>query len=214
MKKYLMAAAMLLAVMNGKAQTEQLSINDFTVNAGEQVKADFNLTNPDKKYCALQFDLALPDGLSIPVSSRTGNLLVTLNNDEETGRTVDHTVSALQQEDGSYRFVIISLTNAEFYETAGAIGTITVDATGATSGTFSGRISGVIAVQADGTKSYLPETQFNVTVNPATGISSFSASHPADVYDLQGNKVRSQATGTEGLARGVYVVGGQKVVVK
>jgi hypothetical protein len=38
--------------------------------------------------------------------------------------------------------------------------------------------------------------------------------HPVDVYNLQGNKVRSGVTTLEGLAKGIYIVNGRKMVVK
>jgi hypothetical protein len=37
---------------------------------------------------------------------------------------------------------------------------------------------------------------------------------PADVYSLSGQMVRKDATELDGLPRGVYIVGGQKIVVK
>lgn len=53
-----------------------------------------------------------------------------------------------------------------------------------------------------------------LTVFPVNGIASILATHPADIYTLTGLKVRSQATTTNGLRPGVYVVNGQKVLVK
>lgn len=48
----------------------------------------------------------------------------------------------------------------------------------------------------------------------ATGISTISttANNAQDVYDLNGRKVRSGSTSLEGLPRGVYIVGGKKVI--
>ena len=48
----------------------------------------------------------------------------------------------------------------------------------------------------------------------ATGIAEVSVSHPVDVYTLQGNKVRTQATTLKGLPTGIYIVNGRKVRVK
>ena len=53
-----------------------------------------------------------------------------------------------------------------------------------------------------------------LTVTEASGIMSISVEHPVDVYDLQGSKVRSRATTLKGLAKGVYIVNGSKVIVK
>ena len=51
-------------------------------------------------------------------------------------------------------------------------------------------------------------------VTEATGIAEVSVSHPVDVYTLQGNKVRAQATTLKGLPTGIYIVNGRKVRVK
>lgn len=216
MKRMMMAAAaVLLSAMSVMAQSESVSVSDFSINAGEQTKVDFNLTNPTNKYCALQFDLFLPTGITIPTSARTGLLLVSLNNDEETGRTVDHTAAVDKAANGSYRFVISSMTNKEFYESAGAIGTITLECDAdVAAGTYEGSLENVIVVKADETKVTLDKATFNVTVVNTTGIKGVSMDSPTDVFDVKGNKVKSNATTLNGLQKGVYIVNGQKVVVK
>jgi hypothetical protein len=49
-----------------------------------------------------------------------------------------------------------------------------------------------------------------------TGISIIPTSDTKsqDVYDLNGRKVRSGSMSLDGLPRGIYIVGGKKVVVK
>ena len=37
---------------------------------------------------------------------------------------------------------------------------------------------------------------------------------PADIYDLQGRIIRHQATSTNGLPKGIYLINHRKVVVK
>ena len=53
-----------------------------------------------------------------------------------------------------------------------------------------------------------------LTITESTGIMTISVEQPVDVYDLQGNKVRSRATTLKGLAKGMYIVNGSKVMVK
>ena len=53
-----------------------------------------------------------------------------------------------------------------------------------------------------------------LTIIESTGIGEISVTSPADVYTLQGHKVRTKATTLEGLPKGVYIVKGNKVVVK
>ena len=59
-------------------------------------------------------------------------------------------------------------------------------------------------------------TYFNgkLTIEEADGILGISVEHPADVYDLQGNKVRSKITTLKDLSKGVYIINKKKVLVK
>lgn len=82
-------------------------------------------------------------------------------------------------------------------------------------------------VTADGTSDYYQGNRLEIDMPQckklvvtalfdATGIGIIPANgtKPQDVYDLNGRKVRSGSTSTEGLPRGIYIVGGKKVVVK
>ena len=53
-----------------------------------------------------------------------------------------------------------------------------------------------------------------LTIIESTGIGEISVTSPADVYTLQGHKVRIKATTLEGLPKGVYIVNSKKIVVK
>ena len=53
-----------------------------------------------------------------------------------------------------------------------------------------------------------------LTITEADGILGISVEHPADVYDLQGNKMRSKMTTLKDLPKGVYIINGRKVLVK
>ncbi len=52
-----------------------------------------------------------------------------------------------------------------------------------------------------------------LTGKGTTGISSVTTGHKAtDVYDLKGRKVRTGSTSLEGLPKGIYIIGGKKVI--
>ena len=89
--------------------------------------------------------------------------------------------------------------------------TITTSATSASEpGTYDIIISGASATNYDIT--YVKGT---LTITPnSTGIIEISAENPVDVYNMQGNKVRSKATTLSGLPKGIYIVNGRKVIVK
>jgi len=51
-------------------------------------------------------------------------------------------------------------------------------------------------------------------IGDITGINILQQEKSADVYDLRGNKVASDAAALKGLAKGIYIIGGRKVVIK
>ena len=53
-----------------------------------------------------------------------------------------------------------------------------------------------------------------LTITESTGIRNISMNHPADVYDMRGNMIRSKATTLKGLATGLYIVNGRKITIK
>ena len=62
----------------------------------------------------------------------------------------------------------------------------------------------------------MPQGSLAVTaILDATGIRSISnqTTKAKDIYDLNGRKVRSGSTSLEGLPRGIYIIGGKKVIV-
>jgi len=72
-----------------------------------------------------------------------------------------------------------------------------------------------IVVSGGEAKNYELNYQNGVlTIIESTGIGEISVTSPADVYTLQGHKVRTKVTTLEGLPKGVYVINGKKVVVK
>lgn len=51
-------------------------------------------------------------------------------------------------------------------------------------------------------------------IGDITGINILQQEKSANVYDLRGNKVASDAAALKGLAKGIYIIGGRKVVIK
>lgn len=72
-----------------------------------------------------------------------------------------------------------------------------------------------IVVSGGEAKNYVLSYQNGVlTVIESTGIATISATHPANVYNVQGRMVRAKATTLEGLPQGVYIVNGRKIVIR
>ena len=62
----------------------------------------------------------------------------------------------------------------------------------------------------------MPAHDVVVNANYTTDIFSVKSSSIKydDIYNLQGQKVRSNATSLKGLPKGIYIINGSKVVVK
>ena len=56
---------------------------------------------------------------------------------------------------------------------------------------------------------------YSYKVTPGTtGIQNVSMDNPVDVYDMRGILVRTKVTTLNGLAKGIYIVNGRKVIVE
>ena len=85
----------------------------------------------------------------------------------------------------------------------------------ASAGAKTGNIKSQVFTETSGTQVKWDDFSFTVTITPnSTGIIEISAENPVDVYNIQGNKVRSKATTLSDLPTGVYIVNGRKVIVK
>jgi hypothetical protein len=204
MKKIFFAAALcMLTAISAMAQ-DKLFIENFSVNAGEEVAVKVNLTNPQNVFSAVQFDLFLPEGLEVAVNAK-GKMKITLNNDEDTGRLDDQTCSASKASNGAYRFVISSMTSAQIYETEGEILTVTLKAADSFQ-SGNGSLDAIILVKPNGEKITTEATTF--TVNGGTGINSVNADNSKTaVYNVAGQRV------AQGY-KGIVVKNGTKVVMK
>ena len=98
-------------------------------------------------------------------------------------------------------------------ETADVLTTLPTLSTTATSASEPGEYE--ITVSSAEAQNYeISYVAGKLTITEASAILNISVDHPVDIYDLQGNKVRSKATSLKGLRKGVYIINGSKVVVK
>lgn len=211
MKKFIITTvSSVLFVLSGMAQgTDKFYVENFSINAGESKTVSVNMDNASKSYCSFQFDIYLPNGMTIALNKK-GKPDVKLNED----RIEDHTLSVEQVEDSHYRFVCVTLSNSDFYENSGAILNLTVTAASdMANGVYDGSLKNIVLVPSDGVKTTIDESAFSVTLG-STGINQVLLDSVVDVYDLQGNKVRSNATDLNGLPNGVFIINGKKVVVR
>ena len=121
-RHYIAALIVALLPMVAAATPATLSIEDFTIAAGETQTMLIDLNNPDTQVTLVQFDLRLPTGLSIAVENE--ELAVDI-----AGRTTwkKHSLST-SSVNGATRFLLASQSNTLLSGTSGAVVSVTLTA--------------------------------------------------------------------------------------
>lgn len=127
-----------LASLATSAMAEvKLSFDDIALFLGKSTPVTVLMDNDEDGITNLQFDLTLPDGMTMDVASAAG-----------TDRfSADQSVKVARQGDGAYRFVIVSTTNNGFAGNEGALLTFNVTATEAPADGAALTMSKIVAVE-------------------------------------------------------------------
>jgi len=205
-KLCLLVLAVLPLSMAAQTNTK-LSIEDFTIRAGQTKTMSIDVNNPDMEVTLVQFDMQLPAGLSIAIED---DEFVT-----DIARTTykKHSLNTNVLDDGSIRFLLSSTSNKTLSGTSGAV--ITVDLTAAStfsSGTIT--LKNIVIVAPDETASRPAAVELTIKEETAINGVMVDENASSDVYDLSGRRVRSKVSSLEGLAKGIYMINGKKVVKK
>lgn len=125
-------------------------IQNTSLNAGAKQTLSVSLANTDE-ITGFQFDIKLPSGITVNT---------TLNDDDETVPDISlterkkskHQLSCAMQSDGSYRVVVLSMSNQTFRDNDGAIVNLSVTASSTmTSGSYAVEMTNIhIVPMADG----------------------------------------------------------------
>ena len=212
--RLLKACLIALAVLplNAVAQSQtKLTVDDFTIQAGETKTLTVNLENPDMTVTLVQFDLELSEGLSVAKDEDEEYLM-----DIVTSRTTLKKHS-LDYNDKNGRILLSSSSNKTLSGTSGAI--ITIDITAApTFETGTITLKNIEIVSPDNTaENPVFSKPDNVVITIGTsGITSMTMNneYQGNVYTLQGVKVAENATSLDNLEKGIYIINGRKVVKK
>ena len=199
------APAMQAAGSNRVAPTSSLSIEDFDIKAGETKELFINLSNPNTDLTLLQFDMRLPEGLSI--ATEDGDYAIDI-----AGRTTwkKHSLMA-KATNGITRFLLASNTNALIDGNDGNVISIKLTASdGFTCGDIMLENQLLVSPNAED----MMPADYVYSVGNTTSINAIMAGQPVDVYTLTGSKVLSGATTLDGLPKGLYIINGKKTVIK
>ena len=205
---YVALANIILGKANARRMTDNgeatgnagLSMMPFAITAGETKELTICLTNPDDALTLLQFDMQLPDGLSI---AKTGDEFLA-DISERTSRN-SHQLS-INGKGHRIRFLLASTSNDPIEGTDGAIIRLNVTADADFHG-GSIAFSGILGVSPDEQEVRMSDCFYSL-VGGATGIYSLSNAQdiPA-IYSLSGQRQTSAK-------KGIYIVGGKKVIKK
>ena len=205
MKKLFFAAVCAFMSMSAMAQDVKCFIDDVTIGQGEKKTISLNLTNGDTKFCACQFDVQFPAGITVEYDEEEEEYIASLTDDRKGS---DHSLKMSKVGDNAYRAVVMSMGNKSFKGTEGALVNISiVAAADAAKGEFEGNIADAKFTPKSGTSVTFDKVPFKVTIGEATAIKSVKAGVDANapVYNLAGQKVNKNF-------KGVVIQNGKKMV--
>jgi hypothetical protein len=145
--------------------TATLAIEPFTITKGGEAEMLIDVENPNNEVTLVQFDLRLPDGLTLKQANGEYDIDI-------AGRTTwrKHSLDASLQSDSSIRFLLASSSNAALSGTSGAVIKMILQA----SSTFSGgiaRLENALLVSPDETESKPDTYQYEVKTDETSPLS-------------------------------------------
>ena len=208
LKTCLIALAVLPLTAAAQSQTK-LTVDDFTINANETQTLTVNLENPDMTVTLVQFDLELPEGLSIP-KDEDDEYLIDMTSRASKKHTLDYN-------DKNGRVLLSSSSNKTLSGQSGAIITIELTAA-ATFETGTITLKNIEIVSPDNTAenpvfSKPDNVVINIDTSDIMGV-TLSNEYQGNIYTLQGVKVGENASSFDNLEKGIYIMNGKKVVKK
>jgi hypothetical protein len=113
---------------------------------------------------AYQFDLILPDGISLSVNDKGKYVVSKTSRYEDDSQTLN--VSKFEGSENTYRFVCFSMSNEVITGTSGAIlnAALTVGES-VNEDSYEATITNIVVTKTDGTQLKLNDAKFNIVVN-------------------------------------------------
>ena len=169
-KLFYLLSVMLLAFV-GNVKADELVVQNFELEPGQQTTVAVELNNPETQYIMLDFFLQLPTGVTI-ASDEDDELMYELNS---TRAKRSHSLEIREQSNGCYHVLLYSSSGEALKGTSGAVFTMTLEAdASATPGDYTGMLTNQLASDIDRNKIYFPDRSFNVTITAVTQPQSLS----------------------------------------
>ena len=123
-------------------ENDGLHVDDVKSEIGAEKQIGIVLNNSRKNYTSMQFDLTLPEGVSI---SNDGTGMPKVYIEKSRTEKGDHKVSVNKISNGSFRFVMYSPTNSCIVGKEGAVINVTLKiSAGMSAGEYTAKISNVL----------------------------------------------------------------------
>ncbi len=174
-----------------RASITKMADNDnLTIAVNNDKSYSLTLDN-EALYVAAQFDIILSNGQTLESISLDGK------------RSDGHLMTYTKTDNNIYKVVVFSAENRPFKGIGGELLSFKV------SGNGNVEISNILFVTNGETERMFPSLYAGTT-----GIDFVKTSESMDVYSIDGRMIRKQATNTNGMEKGLYIVNGKKVIVK
>ena len=163
MRQYRIVLLVVLLAMTGGSWADNLTLEAVTLEPGETKQVAVSLNNPQNTYTAFQFDLVLPEGITIAMNGT--KYLAEL----EENRKSDHSLKVSKKRKGVYRLMAFSMNSDVFSGTDGPLVYVTLQADASTvPGTKKGTMEEQVLTEASGEQNYLDDVSFSIVVSPIT----------------------------------------------
>ena len=179
---------MVMLTLVGMASADNLTIEKVKIKSGGKKQIAISLKNPNKQYEAFQFDLVLPEGISIAKNEK-GKPDASLNEE----RKVDHSLTVLSQKDNSSRFMSYSMGDNAFKGTSGVLVYVMLEAKdGLSLGDKDAAIKSQVFTDITGEVSKWDDTAFKITVVEPSTVSAksyervYGEANPKFEYEVSG----------------------------
>lgn len=179
------------------------------VRPGQQATLSICLKNT-AAIASVQFDLVLPNGVTIPYSEEDEDYMINLGTERSTLKR--HSLTCDVQEDGSMRVVCTSLKNYTFSGNDGEIINVTIDIDpNMADGEYPILLNNMEMATADMMQYNVAQCKSTLTVLSFT-LGDVNGDHSVSVVDVNGVVNFILGTNTEGLIRQAADVNGDDIV--
>lgn len=180
-KRIITTIVILLALVSQVLAEDKVTINNFTISAGETKTLSITLES-EVLYAGFQFDMYLPDGIVMDEYNADDAMIP-----EGTSLTMTNL------EDGGYRFLAAAMNLEDFKGSSGGLITIKVTASkNLSSGNLTGYFKNVKLSKVDGTGAKYSEKSFPITILAPSTVTVksyeriYGETNPEFGYDVEG----------------------------